>query len=83
MSETVYGEEDGWVEGVGREMSLFQKKDNHCLEKKKTSRFRFRYICSLLRLKIFLCFCFMFIFSDLVIFSFDNHSWVDFFSQGE
>lgn len=39
MSETVYGKEDGWVEGVGREMSLFQKKDNHCLGKKKQADF--------------------------------------------
>lgn len=62
---------------------LFLKKDNHCLGKKKQADFDSDIFAPPLRLKTLLFFSVLF--SDLVIFSFDNHSWVDLFcfSQGE
>lgn len=66
------------VEGGGSE--VFLKKDNQCLEKKQAD-FDWFHIYSPLRLKKLL---FVYVrFSDLVIFSFDNHRFLFCFSQRE
>lgn len=66
---------EGWMEGV--KLVCF-KEDNHCLGEKKLI------LIQMYLLPYEFLFCVSFTFStDLVIFSFDNHSWVNFISQGE